>query len=99
MTESYWADSKKTTVPAHCFFIAVRGGAMCESSNEAWVSDPVTATHHSLFQIGEKWMPFLGLTDVNDLFNPLVNACGALKIYEKEGWGPWLDSIDCHGYQ
>ena len=30
MTESYWADSKKTTVPAHCFFIAVRGGAMCE---------------------------------------------------------------------
>jgi len=49
---------------------------------------------YGLFQIyyrwHKSWLPEVGVTSANQLFDPRLNAAAAYRMYQRNsGWGPW----------
>ncbi len=48
---------------------------------------------YGLFQIYYKWhknwLPSVGVTSAEQLFDPVLNTRAAYKLYVRNGWGPW----------
>jgi LysM repeat protein len=48
---------------------------------------------YGLFQIYYRWhttwLPNVGITKPNQLFDPRLNAAAAYRLYQRNGWGPW----------
>lgn len=41
------------------------------------------------FNVHRGWLAGIGVTSANQLLDPRVNASAALKLYQRNGWGPW----------
>lgn len=58
--------------------------SFCESS---WNPAASNGTHFGCFQIGSyEWATY----GDGDVFDPWANSVGALRLYEKRGWQPWV---------
>lgn len=48
---------------------------------------------YGLFQIYYRWhtdwLPSVGVTSAEQLFDPVLNTRAAYKLYVRNGWGPW----------
>jgi len=48
---------------------------------------------YGLFQIYYRWhtgwLPSVGVTSAEQLFDPVLNTRAAYKLYQRNGWGPW----------
>lgn len=66
--------------------------ARCESGlNPKAVNK--TSSARGLFQIMQSWHKI----DQKWLFDPVINIQVARKIYQEQGWTPWVSSNHCHG--
>ena len=48
---------------------------------------------YGLFQIYYRWhttwLPQVGITSPEQMFDPRLNAAAAYRLYQRNGWGPW----------
>lgn len=44
---------------------------------------------YGIFQIHRQHLARLGLTSVDQLYDPLTNVVAAYHLYQLDGWGPW----------
>jgi len=64
-----------------------------ESNLRPEVINRRTRCCYGLFQIYYRWhtnwLPSVGVTSAEQLFDPVLNTRAAYKLYQRNGWGPW----------
>jgi len=64
-----------------------------ESNLRPEVINRRTRCCYGLFQICYRWhtgwLPSVGVTSAEQLFDPVLNTLAAYKLYQRNGWGPW----------